>query len=75
MSSADRFDRFGGEAVSLEVNYLHKEEFAAADYAPFMVDGSEYGEVRQYGNFSFLRIYEVSLIFFLVSGNISLTNL
>lgn len=23
-----------------------------------MVDGTEYGEVRQYGNFSFLRIYE-----------------
>ncbi|CZR50976.1 related to carboxypeptidase [Phialocephala subalpina] len=49
---------FGGEAVSLEVNYIHKEEFAAAGYAPFKVDGDEYGEVRQYGNFSFLRIYE-----------------
>lgn len=23
-----------------------------------MVDGIEYGEVRQYGNFSFARIYE-----------------
>jgi carboxypeptidase C (cathepsin A) len=23
-----------------------------------MVDGTEYGEVRQYGNFSFARIYE-----------------
>lgn len=22
------------------------------------VDGVEYGEVRQYGNFSFLRVYE-----------------
>lgn len=40
------------------LNYTHKEEFAAAGYAPFMVDGTEYGEVRQYGNFSFLRIYE-----------------
>jgi hypothetical protein len=57
---ADR-DRFGGEAVSLEVNYANKEEFAAAGYAPFMVDGTEYGEVRQYGNFSFLRVYEVSI--------------
>lgn len=50
--------RFGGEAVSLAVNYTHSEQFAAAGYAPFVVDGTEYGEVRQYGNFSFLRIYE-----------------
>lgn len=55
-------NRFGGEAVSLEVNYAHKEEFAAAGYAPFIVDGTEYGEVRQYGNFSFLRVYEVSTL-------------
>lgn len=51
---------FGGEAVSLGINYTHKEEFAAAGYSPFMVGDTEYGEVRQYGNFSFLRIYEVS---------------
>ncbi|TVY83356.1 Carboxypeptidase S1-like protein B [Lachnellula suecica] len=49
---------FGGEAVSLAVNYTYKEEFAASGYTPFMVDGDEYGEVRQYGNFSFLRVYE-----------------
>ncbi|KAH7417353.1 carboxypeptidase-like protein S1 [Cadophora sp. MPI-SDFR-AT-0126] len=49
---------FGGQAVSLGVNYTHKEEFAAAGYAPFMVDGTEYGEVRQRGNFSFTRVYE-----------------
>lgn len=49
---------FGGQAVSLTVNYTHKAQFAAAEYAPFMVDGTEYGEVRQYGNFSFLRVYE-----------------
>ncbi|KAI0008006.1 peptidase [Xylariaceae sp. FL0662B] len=48
----------GGEAVSLEVNYTHKAEFAAAGYAPFVVDDTEYGESRQYGNFSFTRIYE-----------------
>ncbi|KAL8938962.1 MAG: hypothetical protein Q9211_002963 [Gyalolechia sp. 1 TL-2023] len=48
----------GGQAVSLAVNYTNKAEFAAAGYAPFMVDGTEYGEVREYGNFSFLRIYE-----------------
>jgi len=49
---------FGGQAISLAVNYTHSTEFAAAGYEPFTVDGAEYGEVRQYGNFSFLRIYE-----------------
>ncbi|OJD35134.1 carboxypeptidase s1 [Diplodia corticola] len=49
---------FGGEAVSLAVDYAHADAFRAAGYAPFVVDGAEYGEVRQYGNFSFLRIYE-----------------
>jgi carboxypeptidase C (cathepsin A) len=41
---------FGGEAVSLALNYTHSEQFAAAGYEPFTVDGTEYGEVRQYGN-------------------------
>ncbi|KAF2096817.1 peptidase S10, serine carboxypeptidase [Rhizodiscina lignyota] len=49
---------FGGQAVSLAIKYTHSKEFAAAGYAPFKVDGTEYGEVRQYGNFSFLRVYE-----------------
>jgi carboxypeptidase C (cathepsin A) len=49
---------FGGEAVSLAMNYTDSEEFQAAGYAPFVVDGEEYGEVREYGNFSFTRIYE-----------------
>ncbi|GAB7350232.1 hypothetical protein MBLNU459_g0885t1 [Dothideomycetes sp. NU459] len=49
---------FGGEAISLNVNYTHSAEFAAAGYQPFLVDGVEYGEVRQYGNFSFTRVYE-----------------
>ncbi|KAI0123951.1 putative carboxypeptidase S1 [Xylariales sp. AK1849] len=49
---------FGGEAVSLQVNYTHSTEFQSAGYAPFVVDGVEYGESRQYGNFSFTRVYE-----------------
>jgi carboxypeptidase C (cathepsin A) len=49
---------FGGEAVSLAVNYTHADNFRAAGYVPFMVDGTEYGETREYGNFSFTRIYE-----------------
>ncbi|RAR13599.1 carboxypeptidase s1 [Stemphylium lycopersici] len=49
---------FGGEAVSLAVNFTDTEAFNAAGYTPFLVDGVEYGEVREYGNFSFTRIYE-----------------
>ncbi|KAI4689380.1 uncharacterized protein J4E88_002732 [Alternaria novae-zelandiae] len=49
---------FGGEAISLAMEYAHSDEFRAAGYAPMMVDGTEYGEVRQYGNFSFARVYE-----------------
>ncbi|KAI1742621.1 Alpha/Beta hydrolase protein [Xylaria scruposa] len=49
---------FGGEAVSKALNYSHTAEFNAAGYAPFVVDGTEYGESKQYGNFSFTRIYE-----------------
>lgn len=49
---------FGGEAVSLAINYTHSAEFRAAGYEPFVLNGIEYGEVRQYGNFSFLRMYE-----------------
>ena len=49
---------FGGEAVSLAVNYTDAAAFRASGYTPFLVNGIEYGEVRQHGNFSFLRVYE-----------------
>ncbi|PVH91350.1 alpha/beta-hydrolase [Periconia macrospinosa] len=49
---------FGGEAISLVVDYTHSKSFRAAGYEPMVVDGTEYGEVRQYGNFSFARVYE-----------------
>jgi len=48
----------GGQAVSLAVNYTHSAEFRESLYSPYVVDGEEFGEVRQYGNFSFLRMYE-----------------
>ncbi|OJD30331.1 carboxypeptidase s1 [Diplodia corticola] len=48
----------GGEAVSLAVEYEDSEAFRAAGYAPLLVDGTEYGVVRQYGNFSFTRLYD-----------------
>lgn len=49
---------FGGEAVSLAANYSGAESFRNAGYAPMMVDGVEYGATREYGNFSFTRIYD-----------------
>lgn len=49
---------FGGQAISEAVNHTTKAQFNAAGYVPFTVDGVEYGETRQYGNFSFTRIYE-----------------
>lgn len=49
---------FGGEAVSNKLRFQHTKEFAQTGYTPFLVDGTEYGSVREYGNFSFLRIYE-----------------
>ncbi|KAJ5092205.1 hypothetical protein NUU61_007075 [Penicillium alfredii] len=49
---------FGGQAISLAANYTHSKQFRAAGYAPFEVDGVEFGETREYGNFSFTRVYE-----------------
>lgn len=49
---------FGGEAISLSTKYKHSKEFQAAGYAPFTVDGEEFGQTREYGNFSFTRVYE-----------------
>ncbi|KAL9112987.1 MAG: hypothetical protein Q9227_002852 [Pyrenula ochraceoflavens] len=48
----------GGQAVSLAANYSGSAQFAAAGYTPMLVDGVEYGETREYGNFSFTRVYE-----------------
>ena len=49
---------FGGQAVSLAAQYPEAAQFRKATYVPFMVDGKEYGETREYGNFSFTRVYE-----------------
>ena len=45
--------------MSLALNYSEAAEFKATGYEPFIAgNGTEYGEGRQYGRFSFLRIYE-----------------
>ncbi|CAJ2510880.1 Uu.00g065050.m01.CDS01 [Anthostomella pinea] len=49
----------GGEAVSLAINYTGTERFNAAGYTDIVVNDSYVGgQVRQYGNLSFSRVYE-----------------
>ncbi|CAJ2504734.1 Uu.00g121280.m01.CDS01 [Anthostomella pinea] len=48
----------GGEAVSLQVDYTHAQQFRSSGYTPFVVNGVEYGSTRQYSNFSFTRMYD-----------------
>lgn len=49
----------GGEAVSLAIEYENKDNFAAAGYTEILTN-SDYvgGFVRQYGGFSFSRVFE-----------------
>ena len=48
----------GGEAISLGVDYPDSKPFRAAGYEAIRIsDSHDCGEVRQYGNFSFSRIY------------------
>ncbi|KAL4883624.1 Alpha/Beta hydrolase protein [Aspergillus karnatakaensis] len=49
---------FGGEAISLALKYPHTKQFHEAGYTPLLVDGTQYGETREFGNFSFSRVYE-----------------
>ncbi|KAF8476863.1 Alpha/Beta hydrolase protein [Kalaharituber pfeilii] len=49
----------GGQAVSLAIKYSHSAEFAAAGYEDVQVNSTFVGgQVRQYGNFSFTRVYQ-----------------
>ncbi|PUU73991.1 Alpha/Beta hydrolase protein [Tuber borchii] len=49
----------GGEAVSLAVDYPDKAAFQAAGYEDIRINSSYVGgQVRQHGNFSFVRVYQ-----------------
>lgn len=49
----------GGEAVSLAVNYSSSAQFRAAGYQDIRVNETYVGgQVRQHGNFSFVRVYD-----------------
>ena len=49
----------GGENVSLNVNYSQASSFAAAGYTNITTNSSYVGgQVRQYGNYSFSRVFQ-----------------
>lgn len=49
----------GGEAASLAVPYSKASNFAAAGYEPLIISGGDVkGMTRQYGNFSFTRVFQ-----------------
>ncbi|KAI0444450.1 carboxypeptidase S1 [Xylaria telfairii] len=49
----------GGEAVSLAINYTNTEKFHAAGYTDIVINDTYVGgQVRQYGNLSFSRVFE-----------------
>ncbi|KAI1780248.1 serine carboxypeptidase [Hypoxylon cercidicola] len=49
----------GGEAVSLAINYTGTEKFHSAGYTDIVINETYVGgQVRQYGNFSFSRVYQ-----------------
>lgn len=49
----------GGEEVSLAVNYTDSAQFRSAGYADIKTNDSFVGgQVRQYGNFSFVRVFQ-----------------
>ena len=49
----------GGEDVSLAIPWEHQDKFAHAGYAPLRTNHKyEGGRVRQYGNLSYIRVYQ-----------------
>lgn len=40
-----------------QLNYTNAAQFRAAGYQAMTVNGTQYGETRSYGNFSFTRVY------------------
>lgn len=49
---------YGGLEAALALNYTQKEDFAAAEWAALNVSQIQYGETKEAGNFSFVRMYD-----------------
>lgn len=58
MLTAPVLFRFGGEAVSLALNYTQSIFFRGTPYVPLQSGGKESGKVREFGNLSFAVVYE-----------------
>ena len=53
----------GGEEASMHIEYSSSKAFRSADYAPIIVNPFDSGgQVRQYGNLSFSRVYQAGHI-------------
>ena len=49
----------GGEVNSLLVDYVGSKNFSSAGYTPIFTESNSVGgQVRQYGNYSFSRVYQ-----------------
>lgn len=48
----------GGEAWTSATKWAHKHDFNQQDYESWTVNGSPAGEMRQFGNLHFLRVYD-----------------
>lgn len=48
----------GGERVSLAIPFRGQKKFAKAGYTDFVSNGTVAGQVRQYDNLSFTRVYQ-----------------
>lgn len=48
----------GGEAWTAATKWSHKADFNAQNYESWTVNGTPAGEIRQYGNLHFLRVYD-----------------
>jgi len=48
----------GGEAWTAATKWASKKEFNAAEYVEWKVDGEAAGDMRQYGDLHFLRVYD-----------------
>lgn len=48
----------GGETASLAIKYSRSEDFKKAGYAPILGSEGVGGFVRQFGNFSFSRVFQ-----------------
>lgn len=50
---------YGGELLSLAIPYTYTSSFASAGYTPLITNATYIGgQVRQFGNLSFTRVYE-----------------